>query len=94
MAGGGKFDFTPVPFSEFKKKKLENMCQCDPNIRTPHCGRGDCVSPEQKDKKNKRAWSDFKDHIVICLGGTELGMDTDTALHLYKQLREAIKNSI
>lgn len=95
MAHGGKFDFTPVPFVEFKKRKLEKMCKCDPNIRTPYCGRGDCVPPKQKDKKERRkAWSDFKDHVVICAGGTEIGMDTGTALHLYKQLEQAIKDSI
>lgn len=30
------------------------MCQCTPNIRTPYCGKGDCVWPEQKHKEGER----------------------------------------
>ena len=26
------------------------MCQCDPRIRTPFCGRGSCKMPKQKVK--------------------------------------------
>ncbi len=24
------------------------MCVCDPNLRTPYCGRGDCIPPSQR----------------------------------------------
>lgn len=27
------------------------MCQCTPEIRTPWCGRGDCVPPPQRNTK-------------------------------------------
>jgi hypothetical protein len=27
------------------------MCWCDPNIRTPCCGKPECISPEEKDLK-------------------------------------------
>lgn len=30
------------------------MCKCTPNIRTPFCGRGDCVSPAQAKPEDAR----------------------------------------
>jgi len=52
----------------------------------------DKKAPEQK--KDKKAWSDFKDHVLIGVGGTESGMDTKIAKDLYYQLGEAIIKSI
>lgn len=31
------------------------MCQCNPNIRTPWCGRGTCQSPTQRKPEGARA---------------------------------------
>lgn len=39
------------------------MCQCTPEIRTPYCGKGDCVWPGSK-PENARASSDTIEHAV------------------------------
>lgn len=51
-------------------------------------------APFIKEDKISRAWSDFKDHVIIYINGQELGMDIINAIHLYKQLGEAIKKAI
>ena len=37
------------------------MCKCTPNIRTPYCGKGDCVWPNQKKEKRKKELKTFDD---------------------------------
>ena len=49
---------------------------------------------ENNGKPEKRAWSDFPDHILIRIGGGEYGIDTRIALKLYLDLKEAIKDSL
>ena len=29
------------------------MCKCNPDVRTPYCGKGDCVWPEKIDTENR-----------------------------------------
>ena len=38
------------------------MCKCNPNIRTPFCGRGDCVWPKPEGTRSEKAMTsdDFK----------------------------------
>lgn len=44
--------------------------------------------------EEKRAWSDFKNHIIILIGNKEHGVDTKCALTLLRDLEQAVKDSI
>lgn len=40
------------------------MCKCTPNIRTPYCGKGECVWPHQKKPEGARKSGPFGDEEV------------------------------
>ncbi len=42
----------------------------------------------------KVVWSDAKDHIVIRYGNDEYGYDTFSAISLFRELEDAIRDSI
>jgi len=37
------------------------MCKCDPRIRIPFCGKGDCVSPKNNNPGSVLVWIDNND---------------------------------
>ena len=45
------------------------MCQCDPEIRTPFCGRGDCVWPEQTERPERPGPERFREWCILELMG-------------------------
>ena len=41
------------------------MCKCTPSIRTPYCGKGDCVWPKSTKPENAREADDTLEQAVI-----------------------------
>lgn len=52
------------------------------------------LSDEMRPKKSCSAWSDAKDHVLIRMANEEYGICTQTAINIYRELDEAIKNSL
>lgn len=46
------------------------MCWCNPNIRTPHCGKATCVPHQRKEKPRIRPWGAG---FWLCEGGNRGG---------------------
>jgi len=72
------------------------MCKCNPTIRTPYCGRGDCVWPHQKvrltpNQRKARERIDFyESRILPLLSGVKRDhlltqSERDQIAHLFRK---------
>src|SRR5262245_10446194 len=59
------------------------MCQCTPNIRTPYCGRGDCVWPGAKPEGARvdAAATCHCPHVYTASGPQRSGWSNDCHIH-------------
>ena len=53
------------------------MCKCNPSIKTPYCGKGDCIWPGSKPEGSRE---DSKDSITISIKEYERLIERDNFL--------------
>lgn len=82
------------------------MCECEPRIKTPYCGRGDCQMPEglleqtsiigfeeiQEAIRNVEIQKDVENLLMNYMDGTHNGFEKGYILDLFdvKPLRDDI----